>query len=645
MSKLGLKIIGRIVIAVVAVVAISMSINNVLVAQMVDGILEDNAKTSVAVLENDINVKIANLDTLTNIFLNNSDFIDAVENKQGGSVSTIAGSVVTDPSVYGLIADNSGNILWQTDKMLANTDIAGALAAKSSDYVTNDTNVSFAYKTATPIVKNNIALGTVILVYDFSTDEVVDSVKNQTSAEITIFNGNVRISTTAMKDGARVTGTTMADNINNTVLVNKQEYTGEAVVAGQNVMSYYKPLYSNSGELIGSLFSGYPTAAIMGELFKTIIIAIAVAVLIVIIGVVIFAKATTRMIIKPVLKIKDAAELMENCELDEAANVKLIETNDEVGTLGKKMHDTFAEISNYIDEISATLKTMASGDFTVRITADYRGDFAEIKNSIDLIGENMTRIVTNMMTSSDEVFNGSSQMADGSQILADGTTTQASAIEELSSTIADISENTKRNAADTDKAKELATQTEQLIEQQNAETQNMLGAMDEIQSTSNEISNIIKTIDDIAFQTNILALNAAVEAARAGEAGKGFAVVADEVRSLASKSAEAAKNTTALIESSIAAVSNGSAIANSTAESLKRVMEISKETQRLIDGISEATNAQSQSIEEVTVGLSQISDVVQQNSATAEESAASCEELSAQSRILKELVSKIKVEN
>ena len=248
-----------------------------------------------------------------------------------------------------------------------------------------------------------------------------------------------------------------------------------------------------------------------------------------------------------------------------------------------------------------------------------------------------------MNASSQEVMIGSSQMANGSQVLADGTTKQANAIEELTATITDISKHVQLNAENAAKAEKLSSDVQNKVIFQNEEMTNMLNAMADIEDKSNEIGKIIKTIDDIAFQTNILALNAAVEAARAGAAGKGFAVVADEVRNLASKSAEAAKNTTNLISASIDAVNNGAAIANSTAESMKEVMEISKETNSLIINIATATNEQADAISQVTIGLDQISQVVQQNSATAEETAASCEELSGQSRLLKEQVARFKI--
>ena len=231
----------------------------------------------------------------------------------------------------------------------------------------------------------------------------------------------------------------------------------------------------------------------------------------------------------------------------------------------------------------------------------------------------------------------------GAQSLAQGATEQASSLEELSASIADISERVKNNADYAEKAKSLTAEAQVIMQGSVSDMELARQAMDEISSTSKNISKVIKTIDDIAFQTNILALNAAVEAARAGAAGKGFAVVADEVRNLSQKSAEAAKNTTALIESSIEAVEKGSKLVNKTSEGFAQVAVKAEASGKLVDEISAQAQEQASAISQIAIGIEQVSSVVQMNSATSEESAAASEELSSQAEVLKALVDQFKL--
>lgn len=248
-------------------------------------------------------------------------------------------------------------------------------------------------------------------------------------------------------------------------------------------------------------------------------------------------------------------------------------------------------------------------------------------------------------TASHQVAAGSEQMSAGAQALSQGATEQASSIEELAASITEVSEMIRQNASHAQQASNNMDETTLGIEHGDQQMQNLVVAMNEIERTSGEIERIIKTIDDIAFQTNILSLNAAVEAARAGEAGKGFAVVADEVRNLASKSAEAAKETTVLIQSTLAAIKNGSAMVTETGKSLDQISDKAQIVNELVKKIAEASDTQASSIQQINVGINQISSVVQTNSATAEESAASSEELSAQAETLKTLVSHFKLKN
>lgn len=340
-----------------------------------------------------------------------------------------------------------------------------------------------------------------------------------------------------------------------------------------------------------------------------------------------------------------ALRLEQLSEGDLNSPVPVITTKDEIGVLSKSLTALTQRLSAVVGEVSHNLTEMADNNFSLPDLRAYSGDFLPLSKSINHIVHSLNSTLTQINVASDEVSSGSDQVSSGAQELSQGATEQASSIEELSSAIAEISEHVRKTAKNAQNANTISNDTGQKVTGGNEEMARMLAAMREIDESSKKIGNIIKTIDDIAFQTNILALNAAVEAARAGTAGKGFAVVADEVRSLAGKSAEAAKGTTELITSSIKAVEKGTQIADKTAKILLEIQTEAKKSTDLVSEIARASTEQAHSIEQVTLGVEQISAVVQTNSATAEQSAAASEELSGQAQMLKDLVSKFTLRN
>jgi len=307
------------------------------------------------------------------------------------------------------------------------------------------------------------------------------------------------------------------------------------------------------------------------------------------------------------------------------------------------LNDTIDSLASYVNEISEVLEEMSNSNLELSINNEYKGDFAQIKDALNLIIQSYNEVFTEINNAADQVSSGSNQVSDGSQALSQGTTEQASSIEELTSSITEVAAQTKQNAVNASQANELALNAKDGAVLGNSHMKEMLKSMEEINESSSNISKIIKVIDDIAFQTNILALNAAVEAARAGQHGKGFAVVAEEVRNLAARSANAAKETTDLIEGSIKKVELGTKIANNTAESLDQIVVGVSKAATLVGEIAAASNEQATAIFQINKGIEQVSDVVQTNSATAEESAAASEELSSQAAMLKNMVGKFRL--
>lgn len=347
-------------------------------------------------------------------------------------------------------------------------------------------------------------------------------------------------------------------------------------------------------------------------------------------------------IVRPIKRLQDITDELAEGNL----NVDIdVHSNDEIGHLAismKSLTERLVKYIDYIDEISFNLNKLGDGNLNIELAHEYDGEFAIIKEALLKTTENFKNTISDISQIASQVANGSDQVSSGAQMLAQGTTEQASSLEQLTATINEISNHVNQNAQSSLEASRYVKTVGESANMSSGKMNEMMIAIEEINAKSSEIGKIVKTIDDIAFQTNILALNAAVEAARAGAAGKGFAVVADEVRNLATKSSEAAKNTTVLIEDSIRSIKNGTSLAEHTSAVLSEVINGVNQSVNLIDDISQASNVQAKSLEETLNGLEQISAVVHSNSATAEESSAASEELSSQADVLQELTSKFK---
>ncbi|MEF9852821.1 MAG: methyl-accepting chemotaxis protein [Hydrogenoanaerobacterium sp.] len=410
---------------------------------------------------------------------------------------------------------------------------------------------------------------------------------------------------------------------------------------GVNKFIAYAPVGNSNG---WSMAINAPTSDFMAGTEKSVIYTLIFMVASLITAAFI-ASSLANKIGKPMSACTKRLELLATGDLK--TPVPDIRTKDETGKLANSTKTIVDALSMVIDDTDYLLDEMASGNFNVRskMPEIYAKDFAPMLSSMRKINNELSGALSQINLASNQVSNGSDQVSSGSQALSQGATEQASSVEELAATINEISQQIKNNADNALVASQKSGAAGAEVSESNRKMQELVSAMSEISKSSQEIGKVIKTIEDIAFQTNILALNAAVEAARAGAAGKGFAVVADEVRNLASKSAEAAKGTTALIEGSVKAVQNGTRLVDDTAKSLASVMSGTQEVSELVDKISTASNEQANSVAQVTQGIDQISAVVQTNSATAEESAAASEELSGQAAMLKQLVSKFRLKS
>lgn len=338
---------------------------------------------------------------------------------------------------------------------------------------------------------------------------------------------------------------------------------------------------------------------------------------------------------KPIDAVVATMDEMSEGNLDAAVSgnykgsFELLKTS--VNTMGSRFKTVVTEISAITEEIG-------NGNLNIRDVRVYQGDFNAISLSLNTILEKLNALLGDINDAAEQVSAGANQISDSSQSLAQGSTEQASSIQELTASITEIADQTKHNAVDANKASALAAEVMENADQGNRQMIEMQQSMVDINKSSADISKIIKVIDDIAFQTNILALNAAVEAARAGQHGKGFAVVAEEVRTLAARSADAAKETTLLIEGSINKVQKGTKIADETAAALDQIVTGIGQVNGLISNIATSSNEQATGIAQINMGVEQVAHVVQQNSATAEQSAAASEELSGQSVLLKQMI-------
>ena len=352
------------------------------------------------------------------------------------------------------------------------------------------------------------------------------------------------------------------------------------------------------------------------------------------------SKKVLETILEPLRAVEDVAKELTEGNLHSTLEYR---SEDEIGRLAHSMRKSIRILGSYVDDIGRAMKLFAEGNFDVQPEVEWKGDFVGILDSFMMFEKSIADTIKGIQNVSNEVSSAAEQVASSSNDLADGATNQAAVVEELTATVAGVSEQVEKNSQS---AKEISARVDELgnaIMESNGKMHEMVDSMNEISDASKEIDKIIATINEIASQTNLLALNASIEAARAGEAGRGFAVVANQVNVLADQSAQAAKESSALIESSVRAVEKGMVIAGRTAAQLETVADSSKVITEEVTNIAETLETQTSEIQQINEGIEQINDVVQTNSATAEECAASSEEMSSEAENLREMIRKFKI--
>ncbi len=538
-----------------------------------------------------------------------------------------------------IIVDTRGKEIWNSNTVQFTTDLTKYNGREVTGLVDDPT----AGPCCVHIASNSSTSTITVIGRSLADNDLVANIKESTGSEIAIFYNAKTIATT-LRDasGTLQLGGAMNAKAQDAIYNQNKALSGRTKAAGVSMFYQYNPGFSVDGELVCAFFSGLHAEDSDSEFAQIITLVVIMALVCSVLAFVAGAFIIRKMIDLPIRHAESLADAMSRGNLSDP-DEDFRFNNDEIGEFVKNLQKAKKDISSYIGDISRILAAMGEGDFTHKPAVEYIGDFEQIERSFGDIEIRLAKIVGSMDASADGVRSGAGQIANGSQLLAEGTTRQATAIEQINATVTNINQQVGTTARHADEANAISIGCLQKVEEQNEQMKTMLVAMDEIRDKSARISEIIKTIEDIAFQTNILALNASVEAARAGAAGKGFAVVADEVRNLAGKSSEAANNTNVLISDTVKAVNEGVELARRTAEIMGEVIEQTKRTNAIIGEINTAAAAQADAVTQVSAGISDISGVISQNSATAEETAASCQELASQSNLLKTQVDMFKV--
>lgn len=642
-SKINKKLLLVTTVAMVVMVLVILVVSVSVAKSHTDDIVTGQVSVGVDVLKFNLSMEQDRINDIARKWISDRTAAKAIQDESFATLKSHWITATESPTDFFAVCNEKGEIIYKSDNFkLANPEFDRALSMNNVSGIFTDIAVPLSIQNISPISDEDCeVIGGLIVGMDLTESEYLQSVKQQTGCDVALFVGNTGYASTLTGENP-ASELTISDSIYSKVSESTEGfYVGSNRVMNENFYVDYRPMTDVDGNVVGAYFSGMSSAATEKSFGSLVLISAACAIGVLLLANILLMLLTRRMIGKPIAAANEIAENMRTGNLnvpDSSFNFG----NDEIGEFSKRLEEAKHTLQDYITDISNQLSKMGKGDFSGTTDMDYIGDFAEIKASFGDIRSNLSGLIENINSSADSVMVGAQSMSDGTKHLADGTLKQTNAIQTLIGAIGNISGQIDANAKNAGEADSIAQQTSEVILAQAKQIENMLSAMGEIKEQSGRISEIMKTIQDIAFQTNILALNAAIEAARAGESGKGFAVVADEVRNLANKSAEAANTTGSLIEASIKAVENGTKIAQSTADSMANVKDFSDRTAAIIDRIYDASRLQADSVKQIEEDVADIKSVTESNSATAEESAASCQELSEMSEHLKSQLEKLR---
>ena len=652
-KSLGLKVSLIVALMIAIIVAINVYFVSARSEEMVNDLTSKEAAAANRAFAKEVEQLQREAKTRAEIIAYSNDILNYMQTKNDPALQDALKHYAGEFDVA-TISDPSGNVLMRMtsdqkgDSVLNQKAVAAAINTGSGVGTIERGTLTGLSVRGSAVIRdfNGEMVGVIVCGNDLANPAYVDRLKDTNNCEATLFDGDTRASTTLYNEsGQRAIGTRASDEVVDIVMRQRQDYSMRITLFGNEYYSHYSPLiYDN--EVVGMLFTGInidETLLSRQDMLNEVLLAGIICGVLCIGMVIIFS---TFAVSRPLKKISGLAQRISSGDLgvttSEMASLG-VRSHDEVGAVAAALEQAFTKLRGYVGEIRDRMHYLAEGDLSSESKYDFQGDFILIKDSINEITRNLNDIMTEVNNSSMQVSSGAKQVADGSQMLAQGATEQAATVEELSASISDIAQKTKANAEMAEKAAKLAGSIKGNAEKGSNQMDEMIAAVKDINHSSQNISKIIKTIDDIAFQTNILALNAAVEAARAGQHGKGFAVVAEEVRNLASKSADAAKDTGAMIQDSMEKAEMGSRIAGETAVSLSDIVSGINESTMLISDIAKSSEEQSMGVSQVNIGIDQVAQVVQQNSATAQESAAASQEMSSQSDTLQQLIGQFKL--